>query len=1123
MPVHHHRPETSRRAWPHRLERAAGLGLFFAALALLPQSGVGASHGNTLSVNPTSGLAGASVTVSGTGWTVGVNPPYLIFWEAPGGTQLGSFSPGSGGNWSTGVTIPGGASPGGHAIVACEGYGIEFQDCLSAPFTVVAPSPTPTHTPGGPPTSTQTPRPSRTPTVTGLPTRTPTPTVEGCQDAIGFLQPLEGSDLEGVPTTDFVVDIIHRSGGELRLRFNRVGYIVYTLWPDVVAGTTVEMVEDPASAGHYTMTIRDVPIVLGYNYWQVLLYETCLPRGVALVSFYNGVAPTRTPSPPAEFDVHARAVEVTQGIRGDIPQRTEDGDLVLRTDLAVHVAGRRTVVRVYPWMEITRDGDRSGVLFTARLHGTRGGSPLPGSPISPENRLVFQGRRPLEEMRGNAATSWNFVLPASWVREAGSLSLTIEVNPEGAEHVLECAGCDRNNVAYLSGIRFTEVNGIEVFPFLVRYTDSRGVTTEPTLRQMVTQLDWLWRAWPLPDFGMYLHWPRVVSYSGPLDDFGAGSFPFSTWSQFTYMPCVGPRVSSPTEEGCYYPAGTMYGFILPNEVVGCSGMAWYGWPWSESGSGCGPTIAQEFAHTVPLLHAGNSHGEAAGGGFDAAYPGPHGELEATAYGFDVVALRAIAPGSPTGGHTHDFMSYGGATQWVSLYTWQNLARFLGAPTVRGTGGGGLLFAPAGAAPEQATSQALRLAGRIQADGSITLAPAFLVQVPPGALEAEGEGPYQLVLRNGTGDVLFTRNLDPLTGAHGPTGGSMFFADVPDSQDLARIDLLQDGRRIARWEASEHAPTVRLLQPEGGEIWGADGEVQVQWEGSDEDGDALLYRLEVSGDEGETWHVVLGDVSATSAVLDLATVPVSGSAVRVRVQASDGLQSALGEGGTVDVAAKAPLPLIFRPSEGAVFRPEQTVDLLGQAADAAEDRVAGSNLEWFLDGSPVGTGEQLALAALPIGRHTVSLRATNAAGLSGETIVSFDVTTDTDYDGLPDEWEASVGLDPLDPADAAADGDADGLLNWEEFALGTNPQARDSDGDGHDDRTEVVGGGDPADPTSLPGPIHGSEAQLPPPQAQGQGAQPSRLIVGVMIVGAVLIVLSALGLFLFMRRGRSSQS
>ncbi|HEX9679911.1 MAG TPA: hypothetical protein VGA32_00550, partial [Anaerolineales bacterium] len=96
-------------------------------------------------------------------------------------------------------------------------------------------------------------------------------------------------------------------------------------------------------------------------------------------------------------------------------------------------------------------------------------------------------------------------------------------------------------------------------------------------------------------------------------------------------------------------------------------------------------------------------------------------------------------------------------------------------------------------------------------------------------------------------------------------------------------------------------------------------------------------------------------------------------------------------------------------------------------------------------------------------------------------------------------------------------------NWEEFALGTNPQARDSDGDGHDDRTEVVGGGDPADPTSLPGPIHGSEAQLPPPQAQGQGAQPSRLIVGVMIVGAVLIVLSALGLFLFMRRGRSSQS
>ncbi|MGH2606443.1 MAG: hypothetical protein ACRDG5_07605, partial [Anaerolineales bacterium] len=296
-----------------------------------------------------------------------------------------------------------------------------------------------------------------------------------------------------------------------------------------------------------------------------------------------------------------------------------------------------------------------------------------------------------------------------------------------------------------------------------------------------------------------------------------------------------------------------------------------------------------------------------------------------------------------------------------------------------------------------------------------------------------------------------------------------------------------------------------------------GEVQVQWQGSDDDGDALLYRLEVSGDDGETWQVVFGDVLTTSAALDLATVPVSGDAVRVRVQASDGLRTALDEGGAVEVAAKAPLPLILAPSEGTVFHPEQPIDLLGQAVDAAEDRLAESSLEWFLDGDSVGTGQQRTLGALPIGRHTVTLRATNSAGLTGETTVAIDVTTDTDYDGLPDDWETSVGLDPLDPDDAVADGDADGLLNWEEFSFGTNPQASDSDGDGHDDRTEIAGGGDPADPGSLPGHIHGSEAQLVQPPSQG--ATPSRTIVAGMIIGGVLIVLSGLGLVLYLRQVR----
>lgn len=46
--------------------------------------------------------------------------------------------------------------------------------------------------------------------------------------------------------------------------------------------------------------------------------------------------------------------------------------------------------------------------------------------------------------------------------------------------------------------------------------------------------------------------------------------------------------------------------------------------------------------------------------------------------------------------------------------------------------------------------------------------------------------------------------------------------------------------------------------------------------------------------------------------------------------------------------------------------------------------------------------------------------------------------DTDGDGMPDIWEQEFGLNPLDPADAVADADADGFSNLEEYLGKSNP-------------------------------------------------------------------------------------
>jgi len=90
-----------------------------------------------------------------------------------------------------------------------------------------------------------------------------------------------------------------------------------------------------------------------------------------------------------------------------------------------------------------------------------------------------------------------------------------------------------------------------------------------------------------------------------------------------------------------------------------------------------------------------------------------------------------------------------------------------------------------------------------------------------------------------------------------------------------------------------------------------------------------------------------------------------------------------------------------------------------------------------------------------------------------------LNSDTDGDGLEDGVEILNGLDPLDPADAGADPDGDGLTNAEEIAAGTNRLDSDSDNDGLSDGEEVnVYGTDPLDAdTDNGGRLDGAEVTI----------------------------------------------
>ncbi|MCL2104699.1 MAG: hypothetical protein FWH21_06565, partial [Kiritimatiellaeota bacterium] len=67
------------------------------------------------------------------------------------------------------------------------------------------------------------------------------------------------------------------------------------------------------------------------------------------------------------------------------------------------------------------------------------------------------------------------------------------------------------------------------------------------------------------------------------------------------------------------------------------------------------------------------------------------------------------------------------------------------------------------------------------------------------------------------------------------------------------------------------------------------------------------------------------------------------------------------------------------------------------------------------------------------------------------------------DGLPDGWKYFNGFDVWNPNVAMGDDDGDGLLNIEEWLLGTDPNNEDTDGDGLPDKLEVQIRTDPINP------------------------------------------------------------
>jgi len=127
-------------------------------------------------------------------------------------------------------------------------------------------------------------------------------------------------------------------------------------------------------------------------------------------------------------------------------------------------------------------------------------------------------------------------------------------------------------------------------------------------------------------------------------------------------------------------------------------------------------------------------------------------------------------------------------------------------------------------------------------------------------------------------------------------------------------------------------------------------------------------------------------------------------------------------------------------------------------------------QWAIDGVVVASNSAFSTTFASPGVRLVTLTVTDNDGLDGVARAAVAVMSgatpadDTDGDGLPDAWElATIGNLSMTWSD---DLDADGLNALAEYARGTHPLERDTDGDRLTDGAEVAAGTSPTNAASV---------------------------------------------------------
>ncbi len=657
------------------------------------------------------------------------------------------------------------------------------------------------------------------------------------------------------------------------------------------------------------------------------------------------------------------------------------------------VAEKYTLVRVYP-----RVDHFTGQTPKVQLRGFKGNVELDWSPLPPIDPSV-----PVFENGANRFLldhTFYFKLPPHW-RE-GAITLQAEINYDGAINELNAANNSR-----MVAVNFNEKKPLCVEVVSVKTSPQTATTGDPGYMEI---LDWLETAYPVPAV--------LIDVGGTIKETG-GAYELPSDTNKVLARIGWYRIWHNHNQWQKCGGAHFFGMVHPTEMT-AGGIGyrpgWSAWgvmatdsfaetvadvaPWYAPHGGS--IIAHEIGHNRGRKHVDCGDPDGTDNSYPynpcnmgSGFPGAHA-------GYDYLDETVI--GAWDAG---DLMSYAmstGKPRWPSDYTYKAIYNDL--PDSRATAAtrADLLAQAAYAAPGSgplaqnllAADNVLLVSALVTPTASSaaydqlyvvpagTIAESTLIDTAATTLVA-ADGQYRLRLLDAVDAPLGELQFN-LPDSDGPpwidmAGGSSFVLSMPYVDQTARVALLQNGAEVASRSASANAPTVQVLEPNGGESYA--GALTIRWEAKDLDGDPLRFLVQYSADNGATWRVVETDtLSTTLEIDDVSHLPgTNGFTALVRVFANDGLRTGSDVSNRpFSLRMQPPHPSISNPSQGETVAFDAILTLVGDAFDAEDGRVAASGLSWEVDGNAVGTGREVEVKGLSLGAHTARLTAKDSGNL-----------------------------------------------------------------------------------------------------------------------------------------------